>query len=154
MISLGLKTVSESNLHEGWRKRHDRRRIARSATLAILSAYARPPLPVTVRLVRVAPRTLDSDNLQGSLKAIRDGVADWLGVDDGNPGILWTYGQKKGDPRAYDVLVGFTPGISSPENRLGEAVALLDRWVEYRVSSHAAQPMNDTVAFLKSLRKA
>lgn len=45
----------------------------------------KPALPCTVLLTRHAPgRGLDSDNLQGSLKATRDAVAAWLGIDDAN----------------------------------------------------------------------
>lgn len=53
-------------------------------------------LPCTVTLVRVAPSNgLDGDNLQGALKACRDGVADWLGVDDRDPAVTWQYRQRR-----------------------------------------------------------
>lgn len=65
----------------------------------------RPALPCTVLLVRVAPSDgLDSDNLQGSLKACRDGVADWLGVDDRDPRVAWRYDQRRG-PWAVEVEI-------------------------------------------------
>ena len=48
---------------------------------------------------------LDSDNLASSLKAVRDGVADAMGVDDGCSRIQWCYAQRKGKPREYAVLV-------------------------------------------------
>lgn len=44
----------------------------------------RPTLPCVVTLTRCAPSNgLDDDNLAGALKATRDAVAEWLGVDDG-----------------------------------------------------------------------
>ena len=52
-------------------------------------------MPVAVILTRVAPRELDGDNLQGSFKSIRDGVADYFGTDDRNPQIEWQYMQEK-----------------------------------------------------------
>ena len=62
-------------------------------------------LPVTVVLTRVAPRRLDGDNLQSGFKAVRDGVADWLGVDDGNGLIDWQYVQRSGRPSEYAVEI-------------------------------------------------
>lgn len=48
----------------------------------------------SVKLVRVAPRPLDSDNLQAAFKNIRDGVAEALGLDDKwNGKIQWHYDQ-------------------------------------------------------------
>jgi hypothetical protein len=42
-----------------------------------------PPLPATIRLTRLAPRELDSDNLAYAFKHYRDGIADAFGTDDG-----------------------------------------------------------------------
>lgn len=53
------------------------------------------PKRVVVTLTRLGPRKLDSDNLAGSFKAIRDGVADALGIDDGSELIQWEYRQEK-----------------------------------------------------------
>jgi len=65
-----------------------------------LRGGAVPQLPAAVRLTRVAPRPLDDDNLQRALKAVRDGVADWLGVDDRDPRVRWFYAQAvDGRPR-------------------------------------------------------
>jgi hypothetical protein len=49
----------------------------------------------TITLTRCAPRKLDSDNLAGSCKAIRDGIASGLGVNDGDERIMWVYAQEK-----------------------------------------------------------
>ncbi len=46
-----------------------------------------------VTFVRYGKRALDDDNLAGSCKPIRDAVAAWLGIDDGDPRIRWEYGQ-------------------------------------------------------------
>lgn len=40
------------------------------------------PNPITVRLTRVGPGELDTDGPDDALKSVRDGVADWLGVED------------------------------------------------------------------------
>ena len=74
-----------------------------AARMALQSvAPEAPDLPLTITLVRCGPRTLDTDNLASSLKAVRDGVADWLGVDDGSVHIDWVYSQHRGE---YAVLV-------------------------------------------------
>lgn len=106
----GLRTVSETNMREHWGARKNRRGHQRQTThddiKSALSVV--PKLPVTVLLLRMAPRKLDDDNLRGALKAVRDGVADWLGVDDGSPLITWEYGQGKASkPRYYGVTVEF-----------------------------------------------
>jgi hypothetical protein len=48
---------------------------------------------------------LDGDNLQSGFKAVRDGVADWLGVDDGDKRIDWQYGQRSGGVNVYQVEI-------------------------------------------------
>lgn len=51
---------------------------------------------VVVMLVRCAPRKLDSDNLQGAFKHVRDSVAVFLGVDDGREDLVrFEYAQEK-----------------------------------------------------------
>lgn len=56
------------------------------------------PLPLVVTLTRIAPRSLDSDNLASAAKACRDGISDALGIDDGAKGLTWLYAQRKGKP--------------------------------------------------------
>lgn len=51
---------------------------------------------LVVRLTRVAPRALDSDNLSASLKSVRDEVCACLRVDDATPLVRWEYRQEKG----------------------------------------------------------
>jgi hypothetical protein len=60
--------------------------------------------PLVVLLVRVSPRPLDSDNLASACKAVRDGIADALEVDDRDPRVSWHYAQERG-PHALRVLV-------------------------------------------------
>ena len=52
-------------------------------------------LPLRVVLCRLSAGELDSDNLQGALKAIRDGLADALGLKDNDPRVTWEYSQFK-----------------------------------------------------------
>jgi len=58
-------------------------------------------LPCTVHLIRIG-RKLDSDNLQGAFKYIRDAIAELLvpglatGRADDDERITWEYAQEKG----------------------------------------------------------
>jgi len=105
-VSIPVRTVSTANVREHWRRRADRARHHRStAILTFRIAKAEPVLPCTVLLTRVAPRALDDDNLRGALKSVRDGVADWLGIDDRDPRVKWDYGQRKGPTKFYAVDV-------------------------------------------------
>ena len=77
-----------------------RDKIARKSSVKSAVVHALPdmrfPLPVIVRLTRIGQKRLDDDNLRMALKAVRDCVAAWLGVDDANPLIRWEYGQRAG----------------------------------------------------------
>lgn len=54
----------------------------------------KPPQKAVVLLTRMAPRKMDCDNLRGSLKGVRDGVALSIGLDDGDPRVQWEYAQE------------------------------------------------------------
>lgn len=109
MITIEVKTVSEANRasHEHWRARQKRARLQRGvAALVCRSARFAPALPCTLRLTRVAPSVgLDSDNLPVSMKHVRDGIADALGIDDRDPRVTWTYAQRRGAAKQYAVEV-------------------------------------------------
>lgn len=68
-------------------------------------------LPVVIRLTRLAPRELDTDNLAAAFKPVRDCVADLIrpgfrpGRADGTKLMQWEYEQKKGKPKEYAVIV-------------------------------------------------
>ena len=63
--------------------------------------------PLTITLTRIAPRAVDGDNLQSGCKAARDGVADFLGRDDGDPLLNWLYAQEFG--KQYSLRVRIAP---------------------------------------------
>lgn len=77
----------------------------RNETALMLAQFTKPPhyMPgdpppanrITVTLIRISAGELDSDAaLGGSMKAVRDGVADWLGLDDRDHRVEWLYGQQ------------------------------------------------------------
>lgn len=65
------------------------------------------PRPIRVRLTRCGGKRLDQDNLARSLKAVQDVVADWLGVDDGDPrAVRWSYKQRPGYAGGIEIRIG------------------------------------------------
>lgn len=81
-----------------------------------LKQLRKPAIPCVCRLTRHAPgRGLDSDNLQGSLKATRDAVADWLGIDDARLDLVdYEYDQRK-HSKTWGVDIEFSEAITHAE---------------------------------------
>jgi hypothetical protein len=107
-IELPLRLVSVANVREAWQARARRTKLHRNAAVAV----PRVPLPVLVTITRLGPRALDDDNLSSSAKALRDGIAARLGVDDGRTDLIrFRYAQEKS--KAYGVRVTLEPLIAS-----------------------------------------
>ena len=66
------------------------------AEAAIASAGPTARMPLTVAITVVRPRRLDSDNAVGAAKHVRDAIAAWVGVDDGDLEYTWVYRQSRG----------------------------------------------------------
>lgn len=117
-VKIPIKTVSEANLQGHWSKRHKRAKTQKRWVKYVLGNAIKNESPeflkmrpLTITLIRIAPRKLDGDNLQTSLKACRDQVADILnpglmpGRADDDPAITWEYDQRKGIAKEYAVEV-------------------------------------------------
>lgn len=102
-----VRTVSENVLRaSSWQARlwGQKKKGIPSGRLQKTQAYymtkralgAATPIPffTEIRLVRLAPRRMDCDNLAGALKSLRDGLAKALEIDDGDPRIRWEYDQE------------------------------------------------------------
>ena len=115
----GLTLVSRSNAREHWSTRHRRDQreaeaLRRAWHTAGLSGWA-VPLPVAVTLTRIGGKPMDGDNLQSSLKAIRDAVAALIAIDDGDERITWRYRQRSG-PGSPSVIVTVRPRRQAVSN--------------------------------------
>jgi hypothetical protein len=101
-----IRTGRGLNSREYFYARAKRVKKEREAVRWLLNGLQKPALPCVVVLTRHSPSNgLDSDNLQGALKAIRDEVADWLGVDDKNTELVrYGYEQKRAE---WGVLIEF-----------------------------------------------
>ena len=108
VIHLPIRTVSEANIREHWRVKCKRSKLQRETARLAMYPYKRSMhlLPkIRVTLTRIGMRKLDDDNLARSMKAIRDGIADAIGIDDGSAKYVWQYAQERGEPGEYAVRV-------------------------------------------------
>ena len=112
-----IRTISASNSREHHMARARRVKGERWTTVLLMRDMAAAEMvdrfallsrcPV-IRLTRITGplgRTMDDDNLRGCLKAIRDGVADSLSINDNDPRVSWYYAQRKGAVWAVEVEV-------------------------------------------------
>jgi len=104
--TIHVRTLSEANRRDHWAVKmkrtalqkklawfysHDQ--INKALTQGVLFSYSGV---FKIKLTRLAQRLLDTDNLAGSMKAVRDGIAKALGRDDGpRSGIEWVYDQRQ-----------------------------------------------------------
>lgn len=103
-----IKTISEANCRDHWAVKSRRRKAQQAEVDAMLLNALRGrkmALPCVVRLTRVAPKVLDSDNLASAFKAARDAIARRLGIDDGDPRIKFEYEQTAIGRHEYNVVV-------------------------------------------------
>lgn len=102
---LPVRVLSEANRHrsEHWSRQHRRKTVQAetlgAAFLAMMFALepTRLPKPLTVTWTHVGPK-MDSDNLARAFKGLRDAMAAWLGVDDGDDRVGWKYERRTGQP--------------------------------------------------------
>ena len=99
MLTIPLRTVSGLNAREHFRARARRVKSERQAVAYVLGPQKKPgAFPLIVTLTRIAPSNgLDDDNLAGAMKAVRDEIAAWLGVDDKDRAtVRYEYEQERG----------------------------------------------------------
>ena len=106
MLSVPVRVMSEANERVHWAVR--RRRFNKQAEavedawdssplIRMRSGTAHMYLPATVILTHVG-RQMDTDNLEGAFKGIRDRLAEILGLDDADGRVSWHYNQYPGKP--------------------------------------------------------
>lgn len=113
IVTIPLRTGGGLNGREHHFARARRVASERSWTQYALFNNKRPRLPCSVTLTRIAPSNgMDDDNLVGALKAVRDQVAAWLGVDDKRSQVVaYRYAQDRG-PWGVRIEFGPTGGVS------------------------------------------
>lgn len=108
-----LRIYGEKNLAEHFHTKGKwtaaYREIARALTSSRFPSMP-PAFPLTVTITRVAPRMLDGgDNDARACSALRDGIADALGINDKDSRVSWRYEQQRGEPKQYAVRVEIAP---------------------------------------------
>lgn len=106
-VEIPLRLVSLANERVHWAVKSKRARIQRQAANlsvrhALIGNFSLEP-PMVICIERIGLRRLDSDNLAIAAKHVRDGIADALGIDDGNPCLDWKYSQSTG--KEYSVKI-------------------------------------------------
>jgi len=109
-IKLPIKTVSEANRREHWATKAKRVKKQREAVRMIMrplieERHIFDDEEIDIELIRHGKRKLDCDNLAGSFKAIRDGIADALGIDDGSERLAWYYDQEKSKDYSIEIKI-------------------------------------------------
>ncbi len=117
-----------------------------------------------VTMTRISPLFLDNDNVQGSLKAVQDEIADWIGFrDDRHPWIRFKHMQqqcKHGFQGIRIMIQCNEPGndvrhMMAPYPELvGEALEYVQRKEKPQVSATAEperkKPVQETLTFIPS----
>ena len=129
--TLPIKTVSEANSSEHWRVKAHRHKQQQHFIALSFALYAdKIQLPCTITLTRLAPRTLDTDNLQSAFKYIRDELSDLIlpdkkkaytdkygrlkflkGRADDDTRITWVYCQEKSKSLGLRIDIHHADGI-------------------------------------------
>lgn len=103
----GVYTKNEGNARGHWSKRAEGVSDLRPSIEMAMRSYAstrKPtpfvcPFPCVVRLTRLCPpaNQLDKgDNVSSALKRVRDGVADWMRLNDRSHLVEWVTGEEVG----------------------------------------------------------
>ena len=108
-----VKIVSEANNRDHWRTKWARgKRLKKYTQIYWNNTFKdKIKLPVEIKLVRIAPRSLDYDNLVISFKSVVDCIADIIvpgmamGQADSTPGLKFSYAQEKAKQYGFRVEV-------------------------------------------------
>ncbi len=123
---LPIKTISEMNCSEHWTKKSKRHKQQQFFVRQLfISEPQEIKLPCLIKLIRLAPKLLDCDNLPPSLKYVKDEIAEHLtgkggyyqtkkgqvraikGHADGDKRLSWEYAQEKYTKQAVRIEIIF-----------------------------------------------
>lgn len=132
---LPVTVRNEANLRERWgavkrakAHRTAARLVVQAATRAMAPAALFVPSGLVVLLTRVYSgrgRPMDDDGVARALKAVRDGVADALGVNDGSDCVTWVVAQERGSETGVRVQIFARRALPDRDATIG-----VDRWSE------------------------
>jgi hypothetical protein len=92
-------------------RREKERLVGRAlATRTVLwDGFPRTTDVVCVVLTRISPNPFDDDNNAAALKSVRDGVADFWGIDDADPRVTWVTDWRKGKADEVELALWVLP---------------------------------------------
>lgn len=122
-MTLPIEVLSQQNLKSQWTARFrfakDQRKNLDSWMwgMSLSASGSAFPGRWRVTLVRLGcPQAMDQDNLAVAFKAIRDGIAFWLGVDDQeSKDLAWYYGQESDGGVGIRIVIERLPKEKSDE---------------------------------------
>lgn len=102
-VTIPVRLISEANNTDHWTKKNKRKKEIQRVIRQVwgIAPIRNTKLPVLITLTRLAPRTLDYDNLVAAFKWARDTIADILipglapGRADDSDQIEFDYKQEK-----------------------------------------------------------
>jgi hypothetical protein len=113
-IDIPLQTVSLLNRRDCWQVTAKRKKHQRKVVGLYMRRFKPPAPPVVVTLTRLSAGTLDAhDNLPSAFKHVVDALAQWLGIDDGDPSVRWIYAQQKAKPHTHQIIVEINQGTNA-----------------------------------------
>lgn len=92
ILDIPIRIHSEANRREHWGVTNCRKTRQQTAVRACIGARKLPPTPVRVTFTRYGTGTMDTDNMVGGFKHIRDAIATELGCGDSpDDPVEWVY---------------------------------------------------------------
>ena len=102
-FSMPFRLVNLANERSHWGAKARRAKIQREGARLLTHAALfeagfawQQNLKLRITITRIGKRGMDSDGLAISAKHVRDGIADAIGVDDGDERLRWEYQQRRG----------------------------------------------------------
>lgn len=103
-----MRMENLANKREHWAAKAKRAKSQRQTAFiyarAGIGINTKPPFGM-IKITRVGKRRMDSDGLAISGKHVRDGIADALEIDDGDPCFHWAYDQRIGKEYGVEVEI-------------------------------------------------
>lgn len=108
--------VNLTNSREHWAVRHKRLKAQKLAAKALVLQWRQKFKLDEIKgfflvwLVRTGPQKIDSDSIGTTFKGVQDGLAEGIGIDDGDGRWTWRYGQKKSSQTGVLITLLVVPG--------------------------------------------
>ncbi len=111
IADLKLETENFHRHANRWKSFRQEKKVKKIVGWALVAKFGRSPPspPMTIHIVRIGPGRPDGDNItSGDTKNVRDEIAKWIGMDDGDPMLAWTYAKRSEGKGKYAVEITIT----------------------------------------------